>query len=94
MVDTITISKTFAAWLLKTATSLIAEGLGSDYNPLEPDTFISDELGLIDEIPMEDSVLWNWAHGLIMLCKSLAGVLAREMIVSEGGDDPFRHLEE
>jgi len=76
-IDNIELSSSVARWLLKTATQLIQHYYGGTYRPelgiLEPPTDPCEVLD--DRVPRDDHELRYWIGTVIMLCKTVAGIL-------------------
>lgn len=77
----VNMSLTTARWVIGLATTLVRQGLGRDWTPVNPNSGLQP-IGpaMVDSIegPLGDKER-NWINALLILAKTIAGILAYQV---------------
>lgn len=76
--DTYNISQATAQWLLQFCTKLVRLGIGQNWKPIGQET-LDPSNGYIDGIHQDPNLpphIKDWIGGLLIVCKTIAGIIA------------------
>lgn len=77
--DEYKISQATAQWLLQFCTKLIRLGTGQDWKPIGQEHYYQVRPGYMDGIDKDPNMpqhVKSWIGGLIIVCKTIAGIIA------------------